>query len=358
MAAMLDVEINLTTRATTNVSKDLAAFANSSAANLVVVGWARPFAALTAEGVQTTATYLLRHVHPPVALALTKGGPQARLNARHVLLVYGFKKHEREALKLALSMAADPEARVEILVARQPGDEPLEGATLDGVDNGFGGSNVGEPPKGEGVDNTIDGYDVNVDTTSASRRMWYEYLDVVVLSSLVFDMDDEKEETWDTVEHTNVGGHLKPDAHQRLDLSIGPGDVITPAAAAAVDIEALDVAAGGASLESLVRLVQGLPNVRLVQAQDPDDLWAAALKEEAKDEHRLLLVGQSRKVFLDHHDHHHQHQHHQRNAPTTFEEFADAVAAPLLVVYPPPSAKYQEKHKHKRRSRRFSVPVV
>ena len=30
MAAMLDVEINLTTRATTNVSKDLAAFANSS----------------------------------------------------------------------------------------------------------------------------------------------------------------------------------------------------------------------------------------------------------------------------------------------------------------------------------------
>ncbi len=148
----------------------------------MVVGWARPFAALTAEGVQTTATYLLRHVHPPVALALTKGGPQARLNARHVLLVYGFKKHEREALKLALSMAADPEARVEILVARQPGDEPLEGATLDGVDNGFGGSNVGEPPKGEGVDNTIDGYDVNVDTTSASRRMWYEYLDVVVLS--------------------------------------------------------------------------------------------------------------------------------------------------------------------------------
>lgn len=322
----------------------------------MVVGWARPFAALTAEGLQTTATYLLRHVHPPVAVALTKGGPQARLNARHVLLVYGFKKHEREALKLALSMAADPEARVEILVARQPGDEPLEGATLDGVDNGFGGSNVGETPSGDSVDSSNDGYDDNVDTTTASRRRWYEYLDVVVLSSLVFDMDDEKEETWDTVEHTNVSGHLKPDAHQRLDLSIGPGDVITPAA---VDIEALDVAAGGASLESLVRLVQGLPNVRLVQAQDSDDLWTAALKEEAKDEHRLLLVGQSRKLFLDHHDHHqHQHQHHQRNAPTTFEEFADAVAAPLLVVYPPPSAKYQEKHKHKRRSRRFSVPVV
>lgn len=51
MAAMLDVEINLTTRATTNVSKDLAAFANSSVRSttahtahthhLLTLGWSR-----------------------------------------------------------------------------------------------------------------------------------------------------------------------------------------------------------------------------------------------------------------------------------------------------------------------------
>jgi hypothetical protein len=185
-------------------------------------------------------------------------------------------------------------------------------------------------------------------------RRWYNYLDVVVLSSLVFDMD-EQEEAWDETVDASGTFHAAHagDAHGRLDLSIGPGDVVTPPPV--VDIETLDVVAGGASLESLTRLVQGLPNVRILQTQDVDgdDVWAAALKEEAKDEHRLLLAGQNRKIFLDHHHHQHQHdQQHQRM--TTFEEFADAVAAPLLVVYPPPSAK----HLDKRRSRRFALPVV
>jgi hypothetical protein len=277
----------------------------------------------------------------------SKNKIQTRLNARHVLLVYTFKKSEREALKLALSIAADPDASVEILVPRQEGSPPptATGST-DALKLSGGSSNVGEAPAAAAV----------MGPGTGGRR-WYEYMDVVVLSSLVFDMEAEGEEAWESVDpisgengasaHSSNAGS----GHGRLNSS---GDVGSSNGFVPVDIEALDVVAGGASFDSLARLVQGLPNVRLLQSED-EDLWASALKEEAKDEHRLLVVGRSRKAFLDH-DHHHGPQHAQ-HGPTTFEDFADGVAAPLLVVYPPPSTKHLEKQKQKRRSRRFSLPI-
>jgi len=258
--------------------------------------------------------------------------------------VYTFKKHEQEALKLALSWAADPGILVDILIPSPSHLSALDSSAADSAPKVYGDE------VGHNNDST-NGSLINVENasaTSALPRKWYEYLDIVVLFSLIFYVGGGSEESWEASSRDpSPFEHLLNATHREYQTDGEVGSSSTS------DLSS--------SIESFFRLMHEHANIRISQCEDgEDDVWAAALRRETKDlsqqQQRLFLVGQNRKAFLSPERKNILPKQQDRQKALSFEKFADSLSSPLMVVYAPPSAKLIKKQKQfQRRSRRFSL---
>lgn len=117
-ASVLDVTFKVTARASANIADDLTKIANSRVQDLVILGWNRQKSDRINEGGRRV-NHLMQHIRAPVGIFVDKGRLRDRTNVERVLFVYSFHSFEREAVKVALEMARDPDVHLTIVVPRK-----------------------------------------------------------------------------------------------------------------------------------------------------------------------------------------------------------------------------------------------